>query len=439
MRPSFALLRLPLELQLHILCKCDFRSIRRLLQLSTSLRNLFVSYPEACIQETLRQLPQPIENLLRASWALHGVDNDQFDTDKTVALIQRTNIVEDWSTVYPSILHQDDDPFETLEGLMDLHDEVAFAAQLYAQCIHAVMETVNDPYVEILPVVLSTTEYTRVASSLWVLKVYYQLQLKFAGHPWQIEFEPAFMSHLRPWQVEQVSSVERLLQSLDTGGDSTLKTLTGTRYASKKLLSEQSLYFHNYFDVAGYNRRSADILAPGARSIIAFSQAAKRYSHTGSVGWAQFPYNGPHFTAALSARVTHLRNHGWMYFESVVSSKTRLSLSEQRYLEFFLDLGILIWDTERLLRYDLADPRGFWPACVALRERLQEARNRRNRMHMGIALSRSYQDQLLQDHIIQWTQCAIQCSFDEWMYQRIGLANYSLRVTMEGEDSPGSK
>ena len=264
-------------------------SIRRLLRLSPSLRDLFLAYPEASTQEILRQLPRTIENLLRVSRKLHKVANDDFDPVKSLAVLQDTSIIDDWCSRFPNLLGSMDDPLESLECIIDLYDEVASVTQMYAQRVSAVVEVFVNPHVVTPSMSLSDTEHSRIAASFWILKIFYEFQRRFAFHGRHNVFIPAFMSQLAPWQIEQALAIEWFLQSSCMFGDSPLCVYLDAKYVSGERLMDQSMYVQNYFKI------TSEIWSQGYSPMegpVSFNRAS-RYDRTmparGPLAWFSLP------------------------------------------------------------------------------------------------------------------------------------------------------
>lgn len=430
MLPSFPLFDLPPELQLQILCKCDLKSIRRLLRLSSNLRDLFLLYPESCLQNILQQLPESVANLLLASWELHNCDNADFDPHKTSALFELANITEVWTSTYPEILYGDNNPMEVLEGLGDLIEEVSTITEVYAQSANAVMEAFASPHVEADPITLSTTEYTRLACSFLMLKIFYQLHAKYKHLNQVNAFVPAFMRHLYPWQLEQILSVEAFLNNLDECLYPGLYSLVNEKHAAKEVIEKKSLYVRNYFDVAG-NAHDYGMLSNV--SLVTFN-AAKNSLLLG-VHQGRNPISRNLFfldAPKLSHDSTQLRNHGWIYFEVVNKEH---SITYQQYRDMFLQLGVFFWDQDRLAKWDLADSRSFPTAIKMLQERTDQAYEKRVHMveytycRMGCCVDE--QTRSKSTRIYQWTRCPVQCSFEEWEQQESELRNYRIQMNLK--------
>lgn len=413
LQPKFPLFQLPPELQLHVLCKCDFTSLRRLLRLSPYLRGLFLAYPEACLQEILQRIPRPAQNLLRASWALHNVNNNDFDPDKTLAFLDQTKITEDWSILYPYILRSKDDPMEALERLIDLHEEISTVVELYAKSVNAIVETFVNPYVLTTPITLSTAECNRIACGFWLLKIFYQFQLKFARYNQANDFIRTFMEQLSPWQVEQGLSIECFLQSSCWYGHYDPYILVDERMPTREDLSEQYLYVRNYFKVT--NELPRPSLTPGIMQPTFFSRATRYYSYGFHEGWDQLPRLSAYSDAECSSVTNQLRSHGWTYFESAVRAHT---IPGNTYRQFFLGLGMFFWDKDRLEAWELANPRHFTTVVKALSQRLTEAKLYWERKMHEHCTCRIHTRLSFTKRIIQWTRSSVQCSFEEWEYQR---------------------
>lgn len=365
-------------------------SIGRLLKLSPYLRGLFLRFPETTLQDILEHLPQPVASLLRVSWALQNLSNEHFLVDMTLERLRSTDLLE-WSLLYPRILDENDDALHVAYGLIDLYVEVDVAAGLVAQGMHAAMETCVNPYVVVAPLVLSSTEKFRFVCSLFVAKIYFQLEQKFRhSDDGQSSKVPVlFMRGLEPWLVEQAVSVEVFLCNCRDSHDFTVYTVIDQRYTCMESLSEKTLYFRKFFQATGNtvyrgwfrNRLSALRTALGGR----FNDI-------------------PHSSTAPDV-TTQFSSPGWILYRTP---------RFHRHQEYFC-LGVFFWDQDRLTQWDIVDHKDITMA-------MEEFRNNYHRnLHWGshppgnIPKTQSRQ-------IIQWTRCPVQCTIEEFLYQKTALA-----------------
>lgn len=421
--PTFPLDRLPPELQLLVLCKCDPTSIRRLLRLSTNLRTLFLSYSESCLQQILQELPRTLANLLRASWMLHNVDSADFDTEAALDLLRQSDLTEHTSRD-AQVLAEGDDPLLVVGGLMTLYEEVEVGAELYAQSLNAAMETFVNPCEQIKPVVLSPTEHFRIACAFWILKIYYQLHLKLYLHPKCDEFRQAFVARLLPWQVQQVASLEQFLHNVGNEQPTALYTIIDTKFSSWEELSDKSLYFRNYFHTLGWS--NPHIFPVGQPvTFCAASQTLRDIRRTpqGPPPWSVAQVSPDVFLQLFSTDYP-LWNYGWICYDWILN-KTSTSTCDLR--SYFSDLGLFFWDYNRLARWHLADLNDFKVNFKGYWRRTAEASQiaaRNNRSTLPVEAQKEEQSV---ESIAEWTRCPVQCTFEEWSYQPIALSSYAAR------------
>jgi hypothetical protein len=330
-----------------------------LIRTNKYLRNLFLAYPEACLQGTLQQHPHPVCGLIQTSWALYRHSHVDFNSQKAVALLGQYKVVE-WSTLYPQILENDADSIEALEVLFRMCEDVHLLVEAYAQSTAAAIEQVVNPWVEYAPITLSITEFTRVASTFWMLSIFYQFQLLFAHHGTAQPSVDRFIGDLQPWQVQQCLSAELFLSSSGSGATSSVYTLIGDKYGVRSALSMTTQLFQIYREVT-----SLSLNLEIKWRLATFSHVNSIVART-CVPWLQIQ---PSLDVGVGREgfehtTTHLRNDGWMLYELVRHINP---VRSQQYHRLFMDLGILFWDLGRLVDWDFNDPDDF-PSIVCLFE-----------------------------------------------------------------------
>ncbi|KAF2654047.1 hypothetical protein K491DRAFT_490266 [Lophiostoma macrostomum CBS 122681] len=367
--------RLDTCLQLYrlILCKCDPPSIRRLLLLIPELRDLFYCYPETCIRDILDQFPQPIHNLLRASYALHDVAVAKFDPHRTLELLEKVDITRDWCALYPRVLRLGDDPVAALEQLLGLEDDVSTAVDLYAQSINASVEMLSNPFARAQPISLSTTEYIRLASTFLMLNIFHQLRDMFNHHGEPNSFMPAFLRHLAPWQLEQGLSVESFFQRVISTRWFGPPPPLQLSYKFRRSFCidptfATSAYIQNYLEII--DGMSGYLYDPPGPGPLSFGQAIRAHQRCPRNAWDCLPHlPAPRFEVVhCHSRHNHLHSHGWAYFEQCHSNG---EVAAREYTRFFLELGFFFWDKERLDHWGIADPDEFPRAMLMLKETIE--------------------------------------------------------------------
>ncbi|KAF2791417.1 hypothetical protein K505DRAFT_326872 [Melanomma pulvis-pyrius CBS 109.77] len=347
--PTFPLSSLPPELQLLVLCKCDMKSMRRLIRLSPSLRALFLAYPETCLRGTMHHFPHPVGSLVQAAWALHCIDPSDLDPQKATALLQHPSLTE-WTMWYTRY----DDPIDVLEGLLEMCEDVNDLVQTYAQRVSAAIEMFVNPWVQSAPITLSPTEFARIASTFYMLTIFYQLLLKLPNHPSAAEYFQTFVRNLRPWQVEQGVSIEAFIHSCRYRAGTTVHTLIRHQFSARFKLNKTSSFFQLFWEIMGL-----DHTVPGGPPIC-FSEAVRGIRQNLAPSPAVVPWNRHLDPLELQVGPQHptnqLRNDGWIYFKLV---KQNVTIDLQQYRVFFLDLGIFFWDLDRLAEWGFIDPTDF--------------------------------------------------------------------------------
>jgi hypothetical protein len=332
----------------------------------------------------LAQLPWPIPNLLRASHALHNVASADFDPQRTLVLLEETDITKDWSARYPRVLRSGDNPMTTLEELMDLHEEVSTVIGLYAQIMNASMEMLVNPFVEVQPISLSSAEYSRLASSFWILKIFYQFRLNFGYYQQPNDFIPAFLRRLGPWQLEQGLSVESFFHRISLHQSFGLlpagfSSSPLQRSYSVQYMTARSIFIRNYLKVITPIPGSS--FDPPGRGSISFSRAICADTMHSGTSWHSLPLPPPPHGHEDPEELDYpphendpLRSHGWTYFELWHRAG---AVSAREHDRFFLELAFFFWDKERLENWGLADPDEFPRAVLMLEERLEQCKRLR--------------------------------------------------------------
>ena len=408
---SFPLTQLPLELQLLILSKCDVLSLRRLLRVSIRLRDLFLLYPDTCLLDCLEQTPEPTRDYLAASWTLHNTGNDEFDAAYVLTQLQLGRSVGD-ILAGPQALVIYQDPLRVLDDLAELYEEVETAIDPCAQGLNAAMDNLFNPYARVMPIAISSTERTRFEDALWILKLYYQLHLKFLHHGQQHELRLAFMASLLPWQVHRAVSLETFFGNLLEEHPVTLRSVVGNEEVTWAKISAKSTYFGNYIQATGWFASLVESIP------VAFSPASRQFldiTPIPSAPWRLLS-SEDEFTShrPLSSGTPPLRSFGWLFVEYIMSNNR--GLSSQPIL-FFRETGFLFWDRARLSTWDIIDPTKFRSVLKAFREHRSRGRER-----LGESAAQSEWKKA--KSIARWTSCPIQCSFEEWSSQAQALSSY---------------
>ncbi|EUC28105.1 hypothetical protein COCCADRAFT_110003 [Bipolaris zeicola 26-R-13] len=402
-RPVFQFTKLPAELQLLVLCRCDLVSIGRLLSVSSYVRSLYIQYPEIVIQGSLSENPQPLAGLLHVATVLHNISDDDFDSDKPFELLEHANSNQ-WPVIYSRFLRSGDDVLDYMRSLVDIYVEVDVAADIVAQGMNAAMQIYIDPQVAVTPVVLSVAEHTRLVCALLIVKIHYQLRSKFEpdGPMSARDFATAFMQTLAPWQMAQSSSVEGFLDSCQKYPGGLFNEIIDKRYTCCECLLQRSSYLRNYSRDVAVDRYKGHAFA-GDTSFPRYSPAAeverrrigRRESWAGRVGDAQHP-------------ATQLRNHGWMMYDTI-------SPGDMMRRHLVWRVGMLFWDQSRLADWGMVDSSDVVTLGTQTAWRLGYMRRR-----YPYSLQRGHIEDTTSQQIVEWTRSHEQIDFEEFLARQLG-------------------
>jgi hypothetical protein len=386
------------------LCKCDPLSAKKLLNLTSNLRGLYIRYPAATLQAILAQIPSPVATLLWLSWDLSNRSDDDFDPSATLELLQQFHLFE-WPVAQPNMLILAGNPEDALRALADLYTEVDEAANLIGECMITGMHMFHEPWLQPPPITLSDTEHIRLVCSLWVVKIYYQMQLKFnrLSQERAVAFPAAFIKNLEPWQLEQGLSIDRFLQGYCHDRADSLHRIIDRKSGLLKRLS-QSLYVSNAFNF--FDTFSTTVSIP-------------RMNRHSRGPWARAPGDISH-PSRLSLMTTQLRNQTWISLESTLHS----AVFDQT-MAMTCQVGLLFWDLNRLM---------YWR--ISGSDELHDATNRYyNYLRSDCASARRSQcsphymcehpariEQNKSRQIIEWTRCPVQLPLEEWLYQKTAIS-----------------
>ncbi|KAF9737957.1 hypothetical protein PMIN01_03240 [Paraphaeosphaeria minitans] len=283
-------------------------------------------------------------SLLHASWALHTNTEADVDIGVAIKLFADVKAIKDNHPYISPLLIGDENPFLVAEGLVDLYQEVHVATDLYAQSLNAAMEAFVNPRTEIKPATLSITEYSRIASALLMLRIFYQLQLKCCAQEDVISTARAFLNYLEPWETQQLAACDDFLLKVGSGWPSAAYHHLDVKYSDWEALSKKSTYIRRYFRALKFDLTEEEHPSITPASI---KQAVRPHLH-GAL-YQQPPL--PQWTGTIdeswsrmiredAASCNPSRPLGWFLYES--------SRHRWRWRGCFFDLGMLFWDYRRL-------------------------------------------------------------------------------------------
>jgi hypothetical protein len=405
LRPIFSLIKLPSELQLLVLCKCDPTSLRRLVSVSAHLKSLFLLYPESCLQKVLEQLPQPVHHHLRTSWALHNIEHADLDTTSILNALRSGDILQ---TLYmgSQVTSYDGGPLPALDALADLYEEVETVVQFCAQSFNTTVEAFVNPFAHTAPIELSPTEYLRFASALSILKIYHQLHLKFFYNGKGHEFPTVFLASLPAWQIQQVMSLESLMLVL--AREHSAGAVMGRKHSPWDGLLKTTIYVRNLTQIIGQSGDSrfwAQASIYNRRMPVALQSPGTRTSTEGDLVPQSFTYH------------EQLHSYGWLFLTSIMNH----GLYAEPQSKFFSNKsGFLFWDYNRLSAWGIADPTEFASTLKAFDNHSRWASARGH-----WSARKEFLEKQKTEFIVRWTRCPVQCSFEEWSHQATSLAQYA--------------
>jgi hypothetical protein len=344
---------------------------------------------------------------------------DSFDPILTLELLRKFDLFE-WPGSQPSSLLSSGDPLEALQAVADFHLQVEDAADLIGRCMIIEVERFLNPHICIPPITLSDTERTRIACTLWILKIYYQLRLRFSGAPTEYAtlFCETFVRNLKPWQIDQCLSLEqRLLRCHDNYTES-LNHYDQTDAALLERLSE-SRYVSNFLNMVNGPRGSLHY-------VHRFSGAAGFLHDRGRVGrvmktWYHNLSDVGH-PLRPSSIPTQLRNHAWINSEPTEGIIT--VAHTDRYMNICRHLGLFFWDYNRLECWHVADPNNLIAAADAY-PGLSPVATRYDDTpwwELGLPEASAAIERTKQRQITEWTRCPVQYTMNEWLYQKTCVA-----------------
>lgn len=351
--------------------------MRVLVRTNRDLRSLFLAYPEVCLLGTLQQHSRPVYGLIQASRALHYHSQADFDSQRTLALLEQSMATE-WSTEHHHIPKDDVNPLKALDGLFAMCEDVNHLVEVYAQSTAAAIEQVVNPWAEYTPISLSTSEFTHIATTFWMLRVFYQLQLLSVHHEPAKAFVRAFINDLQPWQVQQCFSVEYFLgTSACSTYSSTVYILIGDMNGTRSALSMTSCFLQDYYETTSFS------IGQGNRFLTTFTMAAAcfravRYS-AAVIPSAPWLRSQPDLGLDVSLEhvehaASQLRNDGWSIYESLGHHDPA---RPQQHHQFFLHMGMFFWDPNRLEHWDFINPDDFPDIVCMFRASLDAMKSHR--------------------------------------------------------------
>lgn len=420
-RLVFPLTRLPPELQLNVVSKCDPISFHLLLQVSEHFRALYLEYPETCLRQVFNCLPVSLLSLLHTSWALHTNPEADFDIDIAIKLFANGRLAHDDNPYTLPILTDDENPFLVADGLVDLYQEVHVATDLYAQSLNAAMEAFINPGTEIKPATLSPAEHVRIASAFLLLRTFYQLQLKCSAQEDIIPTCRAFLTHLDRWEIEQLAALDEFLLNVGYGRPSEVYNCLDAKYSDWSALLKRSTYVQRYFRTLNFGVTQEETPSITPASVM---QAAGPDLH----GRLFQPLPLPQWAGTIDEALSRMmredaasshpsRTFGWTLYDC---SRYRWDCRP-----CFVDLGMFFWDYRRLDGWGILHQPTYESMLSGFEAHLEEASRRGPMPPLRLHPCAHYSENQKAEIITRWTRSPIPCSIEEWLWQHYALDLYS--------------
>lgn len=418
-RPFFPLTRLPLELQLNVLFRCDPVSFHLLLQMSGHCRALYLQYPETCLQQVFNCLPASLWSLLKTAWALHTTPEVDQDINIGIELFANGKATDDGDIDIRSVFNGEN-PLLIADGLVELYQEIHVATNLYAQSLDAAMETFVNPWTEIKMATLSPAEYCRVASTVLMLRIFYQLQLKCSHQQDAMSTYRAFLAHLDQWEIEQLAALDEFLKCVRLGTPSDAYYRLNLDHI---VLSKKSIYVQRYLQTfeSGDTDESPSII-----SRVLFSGSAR--SHLRGLPYQQLPRLQT--TGTIDEALT------LMNAEDVASCRPSRTLgwflhhcsnpdwSDWKRYQWFVDLGMFFWDHQRLENWCILHQPTYDSMFSKFEDHLSEAFERVPVLPRMPRPLHHYSEEQQAEIIVRWTRSPIPCFVGDWLWQHHALDHY---------------
>jgi len=359
----------------------------------------------------IAQFPAPINTLFRVSMDLDAMQDDRFDPVSILEKLYTVNVLE-WLELLPSSRLPIVDPILALQSVSDFYTEVEEAAELIGRLMIIKVERLANPHVCVPPITISTTEHIRLASTLLIIKIYYQLRPRFLKQgEYAGQLAPFYWKNLTPWLMDQGTTLDWLL--LRCSGEYEHSLCHWDQSESELLMCLSESRFVRSYHVLYHQE-----LASTFRIIPRFSHNLNG-QHPGIRGpgyWHHEPSDVGH--PAMSAQ---LRNH-----VSSCSDPTLQSVPQAhtgRYANICRQIGLYFWDYSRLNVWGLADPVELIAAVDACPGLSQVAMryNDTPEWDIGIRQREAAVERTKQRQIIEWTRCPVQCSLEEWLRQKTAL------------------
>ncbi|KAJ4317534.1 hypothetical protein N0V94_004910 [Neodidymelliopsis sp. IMI 364377] len=338
------------------------------------------------------------------------MSDSDFDPSATLQLLGKYDLFQ-WPGRQSSCLVSIGDALTIMQAMTDLHAEIYDAAGLVGECMFVGVHATLDPYMQTPPFTVSTTEHARIACSLLIIKIYHELRLKFlcCAPEHLTEFAEAFMRNLKPWEIDQATSLTPFLNEDDYDLCDQFLAMVRMRSDVLERLLESDC-------VKNFSRRSGFAFGSGGPRIT-FEFAAKRLQHGRPTGrtWLHVFGDVGYHSRPLSI-TNELQYHAPACSES--------ALQQAPVWDFHVHMnmvqlqGLLFWDYDRLERWNLADTDQPTAAHEFLRKVSDIVRD-----DVGIPWQKQiYEPENIehtkQRQLVEWMRCPTQCTLEEWLWQR---------------------
>ncbi|KAF2446915.1 hypothetical protein P171DRAFT_429861 [Karstenula rhodostoma CBS 690.94] len=320
-----------------------------------------------------------------------------------------------------SVYHRDNNPLLVADGLVDLYQEVHVATDLYAQSLNAAMEAFINPWTELKPITLSSAEYVRIASTLSILRIFYQLQLKCSTQEDIMPTSRAFLTHLDQWEIKQLAALDEFLLNVGYGRLSAVYHRLDAKYSDWKALSNQSTYVQRYFRTLKFSVTQEE---PSSITPISIMQAVRPGLHGQAFQLPLPPQWAGTIAEALSRMLKEdtvsrcpSRTFGWFLYDC--------SMYQWDWYPCFVDLGMFFWDYRRLEDWGILHQPTYDSMLSKFKAHLEGASKRGPMPLPRLHPCAHYSEKQKVEIIVRWTRSPIQCSIEEWLWQHYAVDHYS--------------
>ncbi|KAJ8115779.1 hypothetical protein OPT61_g2650 [Boeremia exigua] len=317
------------------------------------------------------------------------MQNDESSHVLFTELLEVRDMFE-WPSKLPAPQLSTSSPLEAFWVLLDFYMEVHEAADLYGQCMVAGMDKLLDPTVHKPPMTLSNNEHTRFACGLWVLKIFHQVRSKLNNSPWLFNRHCAyaFVQNLRPWQINQVLTLE---EKIDCAEHPSLSYVGPTDLGIFELLVDTKYVRKLFAEWHARTRRPFGNFHSFSDAVDEFQ--LQRWNHRAAL------VDTEHLSMPPSV-ATQLQGHTWGPSKSGLNASV---INTEAWQWICRAQGLFFWDYFRLAHWQIVDVDELIAASKSARQQDLSSQSTQNystlRSRRPSASARTMERQ-----IIEWTR-----------------------------------